>query len=250
MKYAIVGYGRMGRAIEVEARARGHEQVAIADEPEPGTELDIEALSDADVVFEFTTAEAAEANVLALSRAERAVVCGTTGWCVSETLRAAAQRSGAGLVVAPNFSVGMALFYRLIREAARWFGAAGLHEPYVREGHHRAKRDMPSGTARRLAEILVDGDPRLESYHTGYLEGPLPPSVLHVSSVRAGAEPGTHEVGFDGAHDRVVLQHSARSRAGFALGAVLAGEWVRDKSGWHEFDEVLDDLLRAGPRAP
>jgi len=234
----------MGREIDEQARARGHDAVAVADEPGPDEALAVEPLADAEVVFEFSTGAAAEANVLALLRAGLAVVCGTTGWRASEAVGAAARDSGAGLIIAPNFSVGMNLFYRLTRQAAHLFGAPGLHEPFVRESHHRAKRDMPSGTAQRLAEILVECDPRLERSHAGNVDAPLPRNVLHVTSVRAGSEPGTHVVGFDGAHDLITLRHCARSRAGFALGAVLAGEWIRDNPGLHDFDEVIDDLLR------
>jgi 4-hydroxy-tetrahydrodipicolinate reductase len=224
--------------------------VAVADEPAPGKALAVEPLAAAEVVFEFSTAAAAEANVLALLRAGLAVVCGTTGWRPGEAVGAAVRESGAGLIIAPNFSVGINLFYRLTRRAAQLFGAAGLYEPFVWESHHRAKRDMPSGTAHRLAEILVEYDPRLERYHAGNADAPLPRNVLHVTSVRAGSEPGTHEVGFDGAHDRITLRHSARSRASFALGAVLAGEWIRGKPGQHDFDEILDDLLQDEPCVP
>jgi 4-hydroxy-tetrahydrodipicolinate reductase len=245
VKYALVGYGRMGRAIEQQASARGHELCAVHD-PElgrGGRRLDQAALEGAEVAFEFSAPAVARDNVAALIAAGVAVVCGTTGWQLEGELLEAARRAPAGVVVAPNFSVGMNLFYRLIEEAARLFGAAGLHDPYVVETHHRGKRDCPSGTARRLAEILVEHDPRLRGVQEGNPEERLPDGTVHVASVRAGAEPGTHVVGFDGPTDRIVLQHSARSREGFALGAVLAAEWLEGRKGLHGFAELLERSL-------
>ena len=122
--------------------------------------------------------------------------------------------------------------------------AAGIHQPFVTEAHHREKLDAPSGTASRLAEILIEEDPRLRRMLAGNPDGPLAPDVLQVVSVRAGSEPGTHTVGFDGEQDRILLQHTARSRVGFALGAVVGAEWILDKRGMHDFDAVIDDLLR------
>jgi 4-hydroxy-tetrahydrodipicolinate reductase len=250
VRYALVGYGRMGRAIDGIAGGRGHERVSIID-PGLGADgahsgIDDDALEDVEVAFEFTHPEAAEANVVALLEAGVAVVCGTTGWDAnSERVGHAVEGSKAGVVVAPNFSPGMNLFYALVREASRMMGTIGGYEPFVVETHHRAKRDAPSGTARNLADIMQNaggwdihvGDPRGDA---------LPRSTVHVASVRAGFEPGTHTVGFDGEHDVVSLRHRARGRGGFSLGAVLAAEWIVGRRGAHDFEEVLDDLLNKG----
>jgi 4-hydroxy-tetrahydrodipicolinate reductase len=246
-EYAIIGYGRMGRAIEEQADKRGHSRTAIIDPAsdedtaQPGIARD--ALKGTDVAFEFTAADAAEANVIALLAAGAHVVCGTTGWKPSAALEAAALESAAGAVIAPNFSVGMNLFYRLVREAGLLYGAVGLHEPFVFESHHRGKLDAPSGTARKLASILVESVPDLETVQEGNPEGRLPDGALHVSSLRVGHEPGSHTVGFDGEFDKITLGHAARSRAGFALGAVLAAEWIVGKKGLHGFEEVLQEKI-------
>lgn len=248
MKYALVGYGRMGRAIEEQAGRRGHELVGTFD-PERGLggpRLDPAALGGAEVAFEFSTPAAAEANVTALVRAGLGVVCGTTGWVPGAELLEAAREGRRGLVIAPNFSIGMNLFYRLTREAGRLFGAAALHDPYVVETHHRGKRDCPSGTARRLAEILIEVDPRLRTIQAGNPPERLADGAVHVASVRAGVEPGTHVVGFDGPIDCITLQHSARNREGFALGAVRAGEWIRELPGFHGFDALVERFLLNG----
>ena len=249
MNYAIVGFGRMGQAVDEQASRRGHRRKAVIDPDVQGpgflSEIGARALRGVDVAFEFTLPATAEENVLALLRAGVPVVGGTTGWRPSEAADREMREAGVGVVLAPNFSVGMNLFYRLVREAARLYGAAGLHQPFVFEAHHRAKKDVPSGTARRLASILVETDPRLTGVHEGNPSEPLPDDMLHVSSVRAGGEPGSHTVGYDGEPDKITLTHGARSRAGFALGAVLAAEWITGRAGLHGFDEVLEAMLGA-----
>jgi len=251
LKYALVGFGRMGRAIDQQAAKRGHERVAIID---PGAAdrgahaaIGRERLAGAEVAFEFSCGDAAAGNVGALLRAGLSVVCGTTGWQQAAELGAEAREAGAGLIVAPNFSVGMNLFYRLVREAGRLYGAAGLHDPFIFEAHHRGKGDAPSGTARVLASILLEVDGRLQRVQEGNPPGKLPEGTLHVASLRAGSEPGAHTVGFDGEFDRIALCHSARSRDGFAQGAVLAAEWLRGKRGLHTFDEVVQDMIARQP---
>lgn len=243
MRYALIGYGRMGKAVEERAAARGHECTAIVDPAGPGGSLDPGKLGGARMAFEFTLPDAAERNVRALLGAGVSVVCGTTGWKPSEDLRAVAKAGGAGCIVAPNFSLGVNLFFRIVDGAARAFGKLGLHDPFVQESHHRGKVDAPSGTARRLATIVIDADPRLEAVLEGHPDGRIPPGRLQVVSTRAGTEPGTHRVGFDGAHDLITLEHRARGREGLALGAVLTAEWLEGRQGIHGFDEVLDAIL-------
>ncbi len=232
MKYALVGYGKMGRAIDAAARARGHQRVAVVDRKARVTRVS-RTIGDASwrgvaVAFEFTRADAAKGHVVALLRAGVSVVCGTTGWDATDPeVRRAGRASAAGAVIAPNFSVGMNLFSSLVAEAARRYLAVDAYDPWIVEWHHRAKRDAPSGTARQLAAILKDD--------------------VEVASVRAGHEPGHHLVGFDGPYDAVTLSHVARGREGFATGAVAAAEWLAGRRGVHGFDEVLEDLAR-GPR--
>jgi 4-hydroxy-tetrahydrodipicolinate reductase len=238
----------MGRAIDELAAGRGHRRIAVYDGPLQGDEGVAELLDGVsvlpEVAFEFTQGDVAEANVIALLRRGVHVIGGTTGWTESPALDLALAGSGAALVLAPNFSVGMNLFFRAVRHVAGLLAGAGLYQPYVLEAHHRGKRDVPSGTARRLAEILQGADARLQRVQEGNPQGPLDERTLQVCSVRAGAEPGMHEVGFDGEYDVITLRHASRSRDGFALGAVLAAEWVRDRQGRHSFDDVLETLNR------
>jgi len=247
MNFALVGFGKMGRAIDGLATGRGHRRVAIIDpvarEAAAPSVAGTGVLEGADVVFEFTEPGSAEANVAEALQAGVAVVCGSTGWTLSSRVERLLEQGPAGAVIAPNFSVGMNLFYRLIREASRLYGTPGLHQPYLIEKHHRAKRDAPSGTAIRLAEIVVENDRRIERIHEGNPVEPLPDGTLQVVSVRAGGATGTHTVGYEGQFDCVTLTHAARSREGFALGAVLAAEYVVGRSGLHDFDAVLEQLL-------
>lgn len=253
MNVALIGYGRMGREIEAAALSRGH-RIAVVVDPTARRRGALRTLpakrpSGVDVAFEFTTPRSACDNVARLLGAGIAVVCGTTGWDVaSSALRKAAKRSRSGAVIAPNFSVGMNLFYRVVAEAARLYGGTRLYDPFVFESHHRGKTDAPSGTALRLARLVAEADPRGAGIHAGPPEAPLAKGAVHVASIRAGHEAGLHTVGFDGADDVVSLTHRARGRSGFALGAVLAGEWILERRGLHGFDEVLDDLLRGDQR--
>lgn len=226
MRLAIVGYGRMGRAIEAVAISRGHE-VASRGSVEAALAGDVAA------AFEFTRPDVASANVRALLAGGVPVVCGTTGWDPSdpEVARAAAE-GGVAAVVAPNFSPGMNLFARIVRDAAGMLVARGLYDPWIVERHHGGKRDAPSGTALRLAGAIEEAS------------GRRPP----VAAIRAGHEPGLHAIGFDGEHDAIELTHRARGRSGFALGAVLAAEWLPGRKGIHAFDAVLGDFLDGGDR--
>ncbi len=249
MRYAIVGFGRMGQEIDRLARSRGHERVGLVDPGEGGEneeELDPGSFDGAEVAFEFSVPDAAQRNVLSLVRAGVPVVCGTTGWKQSPELDSAIRSGSSGIVISPNFSIGMNLFARSVESTARLLASLELYEPYVAETHHRGKLDVPSGTARRLASILLSADERLETVLEGHAEGRLAPGVLQVVGLRAGSEPGTHRVGFEGEHDSITLEHRARSRAGFALGAVLAAEWLGEREGLFSFDQVLDDMLAHG----
>lgn len=233
MKYALIGYGRMGRAIEAAAGARGHVLGTIVDRTSPGKGI-ARSMSAArwrgvTVAFEFTGPEAARDHVVAALARGVSVVCGTTGWDANDkAVRAAAKASGAAAVIAPNFSVGMNLFYTVVADAARHYLGVGGYDPWVAEWHHRAKVDRPSGTALSLAKLI----------------GP----DVSIAAVRAGHQPGRHLVGFDGPHDAVTLEHVARGREGFAAGAVLAAEWLRGRRGVHGFDDVLDGLARGRKR--
>jgi 4-hydroxy-tetrahydrodipicolinate reductase len=249
MKYALIGYGKMGRAIEGAAAIRGHTLGAVVDRAARGRRV-ARTIGEASwrgvtVAFEFTEPDAAKDHVVALLRRGVGVVCGTTGWDASDAaVRRAARASAAGAVIAPNFSVGMNLFYAAVADAARRYLAVGGYDPWIAEWHHRAKADAPSGTARHLAAIVVGVSPGGATVREGLSAAAIAPGDVHVAAVRAGHQPGRHLVGFDGPHDAVTLEHAAHGREGFASGAVLAAEWLHGRRGLHGFEKVLDDLVR------
>ncbi|MHC4775538.1 MAG: 4-hydroxy-tetrahydrodipicolinate reductase [Planctomycetota bacterium] len=244
MKFALIGYGRMGHAVEGVAAERGHEVVARID-LEGNSEargITAESLNGADVAVEFSVPEAAPANIAALAACGADTVCGTTGWYDGlEQVREVVEGAGSGLIYAPNFSLGMQLFFRLAELAARLSERLEGYDAYVLEAHHRHKKDHPSGTARRLAEILLAEFSGKERWELGPPEGPVDPGVLQVTAIRAGEIPGTHTVGLDGPDDRIELSHEARGRTGFARGAVAAAEWIRGRSGIFTLDDMLAD---------
>ena len=220
MKLALVGYGKMGKMLERLAPESGLEVVARIDMGD-----DIAAARGADVAIEFTQPEAAPGNIEELAAMGVPVVCGTTGW-FGELSRVGAivERHGSALVWSPNFSIGVNVFTRVVAEAARLLADEKSFGAWAWEIHHDAKKDAPSGTLLKLVEAMRSA---------GYAR------AIDTSSNRAGMHPGTHEIGFDSAADTITLRHAARSREGFARGALKAAGWVRGKRGVYEFSEVL-----------
>lgn len=255
MKIALVGYGRMGQTVEGVARERGHEVTARVDGPGElarGLAAD-PPLGGARVAIEFTGASSAPEAILALAAAGVPVVSGSTGWGerrqeVESGVRGHAPR-GAALLHAPNFSLGVQLFLRVARVAARLADRLDELDLHVLEVHHRHKADHPGGTARLLADLVVEEVSRKSSWAEGAPEGPADPGVLQVDAVRVGENPGTHILGIEGPDDRIELRHEARGRGGFARGAVLAAEWMEGRTGVCRVEEWLDDRF-SSPGAP
>lgn len=219
-KLAIVGYGKMGRMIETLAPEYGFSVYARIDVND-----DMKAAEGADVAIEFSSPEAAVGNIEKLAALGVPVVVGTTGWSLEmDRARAAVETHGTAMVWSPNFSIGVNVFSRLVREAAKLLADEPQYGAWAWEIHHITKKDAPSGTLIKLVN---------EMKSAGYERG------IDVGSNRAGAHPGTHEVGFDSAADTITLRHAARSREGFARGALKAAGWIVGKKGVFEFGEVL-----------
>jgi 4-hydroxy-tetrahydrodipicolinate reductase len=227
VRLAIVGHGRMGRTIAALAPARGHEIVLVVDEAEnrDGRALTPERLAGVDVAIEFTTPAAAPVNLTRLMEAGVPTVSGTTGWTADlPAIAALVRQRGGALVHAPNFSVGVQLFLRGARELARRFAGHQEFDAFILEEHHAKKLDAPSGTAQTLRDLVRAADPTRE---------------FPITSIRAGGIPGVHTLTYDGPHDTVTLSHTARSREGFAAGALLAAEWLPGRTGVFTFEDVL-----------
>ena len=229
MKIGLIGKGKMGRLIESLALERGHEVAVSIDgsSADTGAGEVSEMLKGADGAIDFSVAEAIKRNVQACLLAGTPLVEGTTGWDAqrAEVAQMVGEHRGA-MVFGSNFSIGVNLFYQVVDFAAELFAKFPEYEVFIEEQHHSRKKDAPSGTALKLKEIV--------SSRIG--AGP------DVASTRAGNIPGTHRVGFDGTADQVLLEHFARSRDGFASGALHAAEWVVGKKGFYEFGDILSHL--------
>jgi 4-hydroxy-tetrahydrodipicolinate reductase len=232
MKLALFGHGAMGRLVEARARADGHEiglVVTSRDANRPAEEL-AEVLRGHDASIDFSVAAAVLRNVEACARAGVTLVEGTTGWHDRvEDVRGVVAAHAGSLVHGANFSVGVNIFYRIVGRAAELIRAVEGYEPFVEEAHHSRKRDAPSGTALVLRDLLT---------------ARLGDQAIPVASTRAGHIPGTHRVGFDSAADQITLTHAARTREGFAAGALLAARWVQGRRGVYEFSEVIDEIVK------
>jgi 4-hydroxy-tetrahydrodipicolinate reductase len=217
----------MGRQVEARAADHGFEVVARINRP-----LEAADLERAQVAIDFSRADAVAHTAATCARAGVPLVVGTTGWESErdDVLRQTKQAGGA-LVYGANFSVGVNLFYRVVQQAAALFAGAG-YSPFLEEQHHAAKLDAPSGTALHL-KAAVD-----QAFD----------QQVDVAVVRAGSIPGTHRVGFDGPVDQVLLSHVARSRDGFADGALRAACWIAGQQGVHAFADVLDRILADGAK--
>jgi len=230
MKLALIGNGAMGRMVAAEAHKRGDEIGAVIGSNDK--DLSIDQLADKlrghDAAIDFSVGDTVLKNIEACARAQVPIVEGTTGWKDKEpeAKQIVAEHHGA-LVYGANFSIGVNLFYRLTEHAAKLFAAVEGYDPFIEEAHHNRKKDAPSGTALKLRDIM--------SVH---LDG-----SISTSSTRAGHIPGTHRVGFDSEPDQVLLTHTARSRQGFASGALVAAHWIVGRTGTFEFSEVIDELI-------
>ena len=190
-----------------------------------GSGINEAAFADIDVAIEFSTPEAAPVNLKRLAEAGVPSVAGTTGWFAHlEEVRKAVDEAGTGLVWSPNFSVGVAVFRKLVGAAAQLLRDEPSYGAWAWEIHHDAKKDAPSGTLLHLTRTMEENG----------FERPI-----DIASNRAGKHPGTHEIGFDSAADTITLRHAARNREGFARGALKAAQWIEGRKGVFTFDEVL-----------
>lgn len=230
MKIALIGYGAMGKLIERLAVEKGHEITVVIDDTDAGLSADELAakLGGADVAIDFTVADAVRRNVEACVAAGVPLVEGTTGWYTQrDEIEGMIGSSNGAFVFGANFSIGVNLFYRIAAHAAELLAKFPEYEAFIDEQHHSRKKDAPSGTALKLKEVV-----------SKYVD------VGEIAATRAGSIPGTHTVGFDGPADQITLTHTARSREGFAIGAILAAEWIVGKSGFFEFSDVVDKILK------
>lgn len=245
MKIALIGYGKMGRAIERIAMERGHEIICRIDAGEE-KKISSDAFRMADVAIEFTIPAAAVGNYRLALAAGIPVVSGTTGWTAAmPEVKALLEETGGTLFWTSNFSIGVNLFMKINAYAARLFGKFPQYSPSMKEIHHIHKLDHPSGTAITLAEGIMANDPGITAWIEPENGKELPSGVLPIEHEREGEVPGTHMIKWSSPVDAVTLEHKAFSRDGFALGAVMAAEWVHSNpasKGLLGMGQMLGDL--------
>ncbi|MEK6949749.1 MAG: 4-hydroxy-tetrahydrodipicolinate reductase, partial [Nanoarchaeota archaeon] len=229
MNIAIVGYGKMGHEIENAAKGRGHSFVTIDpnDKSAQYREINKESLNGVDVCVDFTHPSSVLENIRKISSFKKNIVVGTTGWYDKlDEARKIAEHADIGLIWSGNFSIGVNIYFKMIENAARIMNKFSDYDVFVHEFHHNQKADSPSGTAIMAAKIILSNLGRKKKIVTEELKRKINPDELHVSSTRAGTITGTHIVGFDSAADYIEIKHFAKSRQGFALGAIMAAEWI------------------------
>jgi 4-hydroxy-tetrahydrodipicolinate reductase len=229
---ALIGYGKMGKLLEQLAPAHGFTvgvRLASADNRD-GAGITAGRFEGIDVAIDFSVAAAVPANAERLAALGVPLVVGTTGWAERlPEVRKAVERSDGGFLHGANFSVGVMVFYRLAEAAARLLAQETAYEAWGHEIHHSRKKDAPSGTMLHLKKVMEEA---------GY------DRPIDVASNRAGSIPGTHQIGFDSEADTITLEHRARSRAGFAHGALRAARWMIGRQGFFEFSEVWEEIVR------
>lgn len=249
MKIAIIGYGKMGKMVEMAAKRRGHDIVSIID---VGNKEDFDgiAFGTADVAIEFTSPVSAYENVLQAFHRGVKVVSGSTGWYAAhaDEMRRLCEGGGHTLLWSSNFSVGVAIFSAINKRLAHIMNAFPQYDISITETHHVHKIDSPSGTAITLAEQILEAVDRKNTWTKGLQVLPdgtstkpaaVADDAIEICSVRVGEVPGTHTVAYDSAADGIAITHEAHSRDGFALGAVLAAEYVAEHCGLLSIDDVF-----------
>lgn len=247
MKISIIGYGAMGQLIEEVARNKGVEVVSIIDPMAKGAthkQITKESVKNADVCIDFTIPSIAVENVRKLASLGKNIVMATTGWYEHmDEVKKIVKENKVGFIWSGNFSIGVNMFFRMVEQAAKIVNKVADYDIGCYEIHHNRKADSPSGTAGMIGNILINNIDRKSKLVFDKLNRKIEKDELHVASVRFGDVPGTHAILFDSTADTIELKHTARSRHGFAVGAIMAAEFINGKKGWFEIDDLMDNVI-------
>lgn len=240
MKIALVGFGKMGHEVQnVITESGTHEIVSVSYEDSKDS-LDKDGIKKADVVIDFTAPEAVLETIKEVTALGKNMVIGTTGWYNKiEEIKKEVEEAKTGLIYGQNFSVGANIFFKVVAFASKLFNEFGDYDVAGFEIHHTGKKDSPSGTAKKLANVIMENFSSKKKLETGRLDRQIEKDELHFASLRAGRNFGHHEIIFDSSADEIKLSHTAHGRRGFAQGAVLAAEFIKDKKGFYTFDEIF-----------
>jgi len=235
MKICLLGYGKMGHEIEIAGIERGHEFPLIIDENNPG-DLSAKGLQTVDAVIDFSSSKSAPDQILFSLNAGVPVISGTTGWNerMDEIMNICLKVKGA-FFYASNYSIGVNIFFNLNRHLAKIMNSFPEYSPSVKEIHHIHKLDAPSGTAITLAEQII----KLHHQFSDWSMENAQPDILPIKAIREGEENGFHEITYTSEIDNIVISHNAKSRKGFAAGAIMAAEFIQGKTGIFGMDDLL-----------
>jgi 4-hydroxy-tetrahydrodipicolinate reductase len=247
MKIAIVGYGQMGKMIEEAALSKGIKVVSTIDpinKEAKFKELNFESVKDADVCIDFTHPSVIMGNIKKYCELKKNVVIGTTGWYDNmNEVKSMVKKAKIGFIWSGNFSIGVNMYFRIIEEAAKIVNRIDDYDIMGVEYHHNKKADSPSGTMKMVGDLLLKNIDRKKTAVYQMLDRQIKPDEIHLASVRGGAIPGIHEIAFDSNADTITITHSARTREGFAKGAIMAAIFVNKKSGFFGINELMKNIV-------
>jgi 4-hydroxy-tetrahydrodipicolinate reductase len=245
MRLALVGYGKMGKEIERLANERGWSaDIHVDIDTPPVTKSQRESV---DVIIHYATAKNIISDITPWAEAHKPIVVGTTGWQDNlQNIKTLVKNNKIGLIYASNFSLGVNIFFHLVKTAAQMMDAFEDYDAFIQEIHHKNKIDSPSGTALTMGQIVLEHLRRKKELLNETSHDKIRPEQLHVSSTRSGTVVGTHTLTFDSAADTIELKHTAKDRSGFALGTLFAAEWIRDKKGLFTMDDAFQDMFKQG----
>ena len=236
MNIAIIGYGKMGKEIEKLAKLKKISVISTIDPGNSGAkykEINEASMKNVDVCIDFSVPKAVAGNVRRISSFRKNIAIGTTGWNDGiDEVKEIVKKTNIGLIYASNFSVGVNVFFRILENASKIISRIEGYDVYGYELHHNKKIDAPSGTAKTIEGILSKNLDKKQK--------------INFASVRSGFIPGTHVVGFDSSADTIELKHVARNREGFALGAIMAAEWIKNKKGFYSINDMMDEVMGGG----
>lgn len=245
MNIALLGYGQMGKEVERVAAEKGIavKQTFTLENNLRAMGITNQALKGVDVCIDFSTPTAVIENIKITAECGKNIVVGTTGWYDKlKEVEKIVRDKKIGLLYSPNFSLGMNIFYQLLSSAAHVFEKFDCYDIAIHEIHHRGKADSPSGTALTLGQIILQQVRRKKSMLQETARKQVKPEQIHITSTRVGNVVGTHRVLFDSEGDSIELVHTAKDRSGFAMGALLAAEWLKGKRGVFTMKDVITSI--------
>ena len=245
MKIALVGFGNMGKQLVEIVSERKQDTIVSISFSERIKKLDIAGIKKADIVIDFTSSEIVLENIKKVAQMKKPLVVGTTGWYEKlNDVKQIIKENNIGFVYGQNFSIGANIFFHIVRYSAELIDQFQFYDVYGLEIHHAKKKDSPSGTAKKISEIVLNNFSKKKVLQTEKLDRQIAEEEFHFVSVRGGENSGRHEITFDSQADAISLRHQAHNRRGFGEGALLAAEFIKEKKGFYSFDEVFENYLK------